>query len=83
MEDLRQIFLDYEKHGSKMDYSELRGKIFSLFMVMQRKPQEIIQERIDSLNRDLEMRHQGHEYYDNINAKINELENLKSDFYVA
>jgi hypothetical protein len=83
MEDLRQIFLDYEKNSSKMDYSELREKIFSLFVVMQRKPQEVIQERIESLERDLKMTHQGNEYYDSINAKINELEDLKGDFYVA
>lgn len=83
MENLRQIFLDYEKSGSKMDYSELREKIFSLFVVIQRKPQEIIQEHIESLERDLNMRHQGCEYYDDINTKINVLEDLKSDFYVG
>lgn len=83
MENLRQIFLDYEKNNSEMNYSELREKIFSLFVIVQRKPQEVIQERIESLKRDLRMTHQGHEYYDNINAKINELEDLKGEFYVS
>lgn len=82
-EDLINIFLEYEKSGSVLNYDDLRSRIYSFFDSITQKPVEIIQDRIDSLNKELEIKHQGNEYYEKIINIINELEDLKSDFIIS